>query len=112
MRGGPSLHIFVVTLRCDHSCRYCQISRHMQDASRFDMSAATAEAVVNRLFNSPSRNLTVEFQGSEPLLAFDRIRHIVELIETKNLQHQRRITFQCYLAFASERLILVTTASH
>src|SRR5690348_16153165 len=22
-----SLHLFVVTLRCDHSCRYCQVSR-------------------------------------------------------------------------------------
>src|SRR4051812_8944726 len=24
---GPSLHIFVVTLRCDHACQYCQVSR-------------------------------------------------------------------------------------
>jgi His-Xaa-Ser system radical SAM maturase HxsB len=93
LRGGPSLHIFVVTLRCDHSCSYCQVSRQMEDASRFDMSAEIAEAAVNRLFESPSPDLTVEFQGGEPLLAFPRIRHIVELIEAKNAQHHRRVTF-------------------
>lgn len=27
LKGGPALHIFVVTLRCDHSCPYCQVSR-------------------------------------------------------------------------------------
>lgn len=28
---GPSLHLFVVTLRCDHSCGYCQVSRQSAD---------------------------------------------------------------------------------
>src|SRR5262245_52967382 len=36
--GFTRLHMFVVTLRCDHSCRYCQVSRVTQDQSRFDMS--------------------------------------------------------------------------
>jgi His-Xaa-Ser system radical SAM maturase HxsB len=92
LRGGPSLHIFVVTLRCDHSCSYCQVSRQMEGASRFDMSAEIAEAAVNRLFESPSPDLTVEFQGGEPLLAFPRIRQIVELIKTRNTE-RRRVTF-------------------
>lgn len=25
--GGPALHLFVVTLRCNHTCQYCQVSR-------------------------------------------------------------------------------------
>ncbi|MEO7328208.1 MAG: His-Xaa-Ser system radical SAM maturase HxsB, partial [Minicystis sp.] len=33
------LHIFVVTLRCDQSCQYCQVSRQSVDRDRFDMSA-------------------------------------------------------------------------
>ena len=32
------LHIFVVTLRCDHSCPYCQVSRVSSDREKFDMS--------------------------------------------------------------------------
>ena len=31
-----SLHIFVVTLRCDHSCPYCQVSRQSENKSKFD----------------------------------------------------------------------------
>jgi hypothetical protein len=27
LAGFTALHIFVVTLRCDHSCLYCQVSR-------------------------------------------------------------------------------------
>src|SRR4051794_5490887 len=32
------LHIFVVSLRCEHSCPYCQVSRQSSDKSRYDMS--------------------------------------------------------------------------
>lgn len=32
-----NLHIFVVTLRCDHSCPYCQVSRQMEGEGAFDM---------------------------------------------------------------------------
>src|SRR6266513_1094534 len=36
------LHLFVVTLRCEHSCPYCQVSRRSVDRARFDMSVETA----------------------------------------------------------------------
>src|SRR5690606_22120279 len=38
LQGGPALHIFVVSLRCDHSCPYCQVSRQSTNKSQFDMS--------------------------------------------------------------------------
>jgi len=41
--GFTKLHIFVVTLRCDHSCHYCQVSRQTTDKSSYDMSFATAD---------------------------------------------------------------------
>lgn len=90
---GPSLHIFVVTLRCDHSCQYCQVSRQSADLERFDMSYETALAAIDRLFDSPSPNLTVEFQGGEPLLAFPVIRLITEEITKRNQSQERQITF-------------------
>ncbi|WP_404294096.1 His-Xaa-Ser system radical SAM maturase HxsB (plasmid) [Microvirga sp. RSM25] len=93
LRGGPSLHIFVVTLGCDHGCHYCQVSRRLHTSGRYDMSLETATAAVDRLFDSPSQHLTVEFQGGEPLLAFPVIRHIVELIQARNIQERRRIVF-------------------
>ena len=37
------LHLFVVTLRCEHSCPYCRVSRQSEDKSNFDMSEEVAE---------------------------------------------------------------------
>jgi His-Xaa-Ser system radical SAM maturase HxsB len=93
LRGGPALHIFVVTLSCDHGCHYCQVSRRVHSSGCYDMSLETADAAVDRLFESPSPHLTVEFQGGEPLLAFPTIRHIVERIAERNRHEQRRIVF-------------------
>ncbi len=93
LRHGPSLHLFVVTLRCDHSCHYCQVSRVSVDRSRFDMSPETAKAAVDRMFESNSPSLTVEFQGGEPLLAFPTIERIVDAVSARNASEKRRITF-------------------
>ncbi|MBX3429717.1 MAG: His-Xaa-Ser system radical SAM maturase HxsB [Hyphomonadaceae bacterium] len=74
---GPSLHIFVVTLRCDHSCQYCQVSRVAVNASGFDMSREDAVLALDRVFESDAPALTIEFQGGEPALRFDLIREVV-----------------------------------
>lgn len=91
--GGPALHLFVVTLRCNHTCRYCQVSRAPLGGAGHDMSAEHAEYAVERLFESPSPVLTVEFQGGEPLLAFNRIRQVVEAVQKRNDIEQRSIQF-------------------
>lgn len=90
---GPSLHIFVVTLRCDHSCHYCQVSRAAVDAACFDMSADDAEAALDRVFESPAQALTIEFQGGEPTLRMDLVRRIVASAEARNEQEARDISF-------------------
>lgn len=73
----PALHIFVVTLRCDHRCVYCQVSPRKESEVGFDMSDETACAALDRVFESTAPCLTIEFQGGESALAFDRIRTIV-----------------------------------
>jgi His-Xaa-Ser system radical SAM maturase HxsB len=75
--GGTKLHIFVVTLRCEHSCHYCQVSRQTATKGEFDMSAATADRSISLMLDSPSDHVTLELQGGEPLLAFDMIQYIV-----------------------------------
>lgn len=83
IEGFTKLHIFVVTLRCDHSCQYCQVSRQTADRMSYDMSLETAEQSVSLMMKSPARHLTLEFQGGEPLLAFDVIRYIVSIVKKK-----------------------------
>ena len=87
------LHIFVVSLRCEHSCPYCQVSRQSDDKLAFDMSPETAERALALVFRSPSPAIKIEFQGGEPLLNFALIRFIVERAETWNLAERRNLQF-------------------
>lgn len=74
-----TLHIFVVSLRCEHSCPYCQVSRQDLDANKiFDMTEVHANKALDIAFASPSEHLKIEFQGGEPLLNFGLVRHIVQ----------------------------------
>ncbi|MCV0387082.1 MAG: His-Xaa-Ser system radical SAM maturase HxsB [Nitrobacter sp.] len=77
LRTPSALHLFVVTLRCEHSCPYCQVSRQSSDRSRFDMSEETAERALAIALESPSPAIKLEFQGGEPLLNFPLIEKIV-----------------------------------
>lgn len=90
---GPALHLFVITLRCNHTCQYCQVSRAPENDLQFNMSTQTIKEAVNRVFESPSPVLTIEFQGGEPLLNFDLIKHAIELIEQKNEYFQKDIQY-------------------
>jgi uncharacterized protein len=87
------LHLFVVTLRCDYTCQYCQVSRQTEDRDAFDMPEDVARRAVDLVFQSPARALKIEFQGGEPLLNFDRIKTVVTLAEEKNRSEKRDLQF-------------------
>jgi uncharacterized protein len=93
MRHGPSLFIFVVTLRCEHSCAYCQVSRRTEDKQAFDMALENANRAVSIVFESPSPLLKIEFQGGESLLNFPLIQHIVARAEQRNEIEKRNLQF-------------------
>lgn len=88
-----SLFMFVVTLRCEHSCPYCQVSRQSQDRSAFDMTVEDAEQALNFVFQSPSNYVKIEFQGGEPLLNFELVRWIVERAIERNRDGAKHIAF-------------------
>lgn len=90
---GPALHIFVLTLRCENSCEYCQVTRRSPDAVKYDMPLSIAKQAVLRMFESPAENLTVEFQGGEPLLAYDVLKYIIELCIELNITEQKNLQF-------------------
>jgi uncharacterized protein len=114
------LHIFVISLRCEHSCPYCQVSRQSDDRLAFDMSVETAEKSLALVFRSPSPGIKIEFQGGEPLLNFPLIRHVVERAETWNLTERRDLQFviatnlalinEEILEFCMDRDILISTS--
>ncbi len=87
------LHIFVISLRCEHSCPYCQVSRQSDDKLAFDMSPETADQALDLVFRSPSPMLKIEFQGGEPLLNFPLIREIVVKAKERNRANGRDLQF-------------------
>jgi uncharacterized protein len=102
-----ALHIFVVTLRCDHSCPYCQVSRQSEDRTAFDMTKEMADRAINALFRSPSPLLKVEFQGGESLLNFELIRYIVGEVKQLNALIGKDIEFviATNLALVTEEIL-------
>jgi His-Xaa-Ser system radical SAM maturase HxsB len=107
IEGFTKLHIFVVTLRCDHSCHYCQVSRQTTDKSSYDMSFATADKSVDLMMKSPAKHLTMELQGGEPLLAMDVIRHMVPYAKqrAKDLNKELSIVVTTNLANATDDIL-------
>lgn len=69
-----SLHIFVLTLRCNQNCTYCQATSQEELSKHCSMSIEDMTASVQMMFQSPSPHLTMEFQGGEPSLEIDLIR--------------------------------------
>lgn len=89
----PTLHIFIVTIRCDHRCHYCQVTPRLVNDSGYDMDALTATAALDRVFESRAPSLTIEFQGGEPALAFDTVRMIVESAEIRAAETHQNVHF-------------------
>jgi uncharacterized protein len=120
LSGFTRLHMFVVTLRCEHSCHYCQVSRVSPDKARYDMTRETAARSLDLVFRSPAPQVSIEFQGGEPLLNFDVIRFVVEEASRKNEAAGKQIQFVIttnlalvtddILEFCRQNKILISTS--
>jgi uncharacterized protein len=93
LAGFVKLHIFVVSLRCEHSCHYCQVSRVSTDRSAYDMTSSTADKALDLVFATPAQDLKIEFQGGEPLLNFDLVKHIVAGAKRRALTSGKNVEF-------------------
>jgi uncharacterized protein len=102
-----SLHIFVASLRCEHSCPYCQVSRQSSDKGAYDMTIETARLGLDSAFRSPSHNIKIEFQGGEPLLNFDLIEAVVLEAKARNEVAGKNLGFviATNLALLDDRVI-------
>jgi hypothetical protein len=102
-----ALHILVASLRCEHSCPYCQVSRQSSDKAAYDMSWETASLALDSAFRSPSQNIKIEFQGGEPLLNFDLIEEVVRAAQVRNEAEGKNLGFviATNLALLDDRVI-------
>lgn len=77
----PSLFMIIPSLRCDHDCQYCQVSRVPKDRTGFDLDTQHVEGILRVISSVGSDRIKIEFQGGEPLLAFSFIQQFYECAE-------------------------------
>ena len=88
-----ALHIFVISLRCEHTCHYCQVSRVTQDKEKYDMPQRYIDRGIELMMASPNPHVTMEFQGGEALLAFDSIVYAVERTKILAPSYGKKVTY-------------------
>lgn len=88
-----ALHIFVLTLRCNQNCVYCQASSREEGSPHCSMTPKMMEESVKLMFRSPSPHLTMEFQGGEPSLETKLIKYGIEKAEEINQQECRKLSY-------------------
>ena len=88
-----SLHIFVITLRCEHTCKYCQVSRVSENKEKFDFEFSKLKKAMDLMLSSPESDLTMEFQGGEALLAFEQIKKAIAYTKAKSKVVKKRINY-------------------
>jgi His-Xaa-Ser system radical SAM maturase HxsB len=120
LRDFTSLHMMVITLRCNQRCEYCQVSCAEQDAHKYDMLPETAFKVVDTIFQAPSHFVKIEFQGGEPTLNWQTLKETVLYVEQKRGETEKEVEFvictnlTCItteqLEFCRDHKILVSTS--
>jgi len=115
-----TLHMFVISLRCEHTCHYCQVSRVTQDKTKYDMQEVHIDRGIEMMMKSPNPHVTMEFQGGEPLLAFDKVKYAVLKAYEEAEKYNKTITFVIctnlavvereMLEFCKEYNILISTS--
>jgi His-Xaa-Ser system radical SAM maturase HxsB len=75
------IFMIVPTLRCDHTCKYCQVSRAAIGAKDYDLEPNLIPLIVKQIKKLASPPYKIEVQGGEPLLRFDLIQLIYEQCE-------------------------------
>ncbi|MGN7821237.1 His-Xaa-Ser system radical SAM maturase HxsB [Chitinophaga sp. 22536] len=115
-----SLHIFVISLRCEHTCHYCQVSRVTSDKNKYDMKRVHIDAGIDIMMKSPNPHVTMEFQGGEALLAFENIVYAIERTKVEAEKHNKKVTYVIctnlalltdeMIHFFSENSVLISTS--
>lgn len=102
---SPRLIMIVPTLRCDHHCSYCQVSRVNADLSGFDLQSSQIPSLINYITKIEKPPYKIEFQGGEPLLAFDFIQTFYEQFEIEVGQENFNIVIATSLSLIDQSII-------
>lgn len=120
---GASLHIIVPTIRCNLRCIYCHSeAASITEGSQYDTDEGTLKKTLEFIFKSPNKDITIEFQGGEPLLNKPIIKKTLEYSEELNKKYKKNYKlalvtnliamdedFLNYLALHKDRISVCTS---
>jgi len=89
----PILHIMIITLRCNHKCKYCHAAAAPMTAKELDMTEEIAKKTIDTMFFSTSPEITIEFQWWEPLVNWSVIKYSVEYANKKAKELWKKVNF-------------------
>ena len=76
----------VPTLRCDHTCKYCQVARAPIEQTQYDLKESDLALIVQRILVLGKAPYCIEIQGGEPLIRFDLIQKLYDLCESELIE--------------------------
>ncbi|MCK9272570.1 His-Xaa-Ser system radical SAM maturase HxsB [Candidatus Gracilibacteria bacterium] len=91
---GPTLHIVVLTKGCNHQCKYCHASADYRYSDEsLKLNKDNGKKIIDIILSSPSKNLTIEFQGGEPLTNMELIDFLINYSELQNKKTKKSINY-------------------
>lgn len=93
VNGFTKLHMFVISLRCDHTCQYCQVSRVSENKDKYDLQHDNLIKAIELMLQCPDEHLTMEFQGGEALLAFENIKFAIAYTQNRAAELGKKMTY-------------------
>lgn len=102
---APFLFIIIPTLRCDHNCRYCQVSRAEMDAKGFDLNPEYIPQIIDRILEVGQAPYKIEFQGGEPLLNIGFIKEFVATFDARIGHDEREYVIATSLSLVNDSIL-------
>jgi len=96
--SDTSLHIAVITTRCNLACNYCQT----KTLEPKDMNHEVAARILKYIFDVKTVSVTLEFQGGEPLLNWDVLAFTIEHARKFNTHKDLKISIVTNLTLLDE----------
>lgn len=88
-----SLHIIVLTVNCNMNCLYCQVMSKKSMNKENNMTTETAKEVIDFIFQSPNKEITIELQGGEPTLNWKVLKFIIDYANALNVFYGKNLEF-------------------
>lgn len=89
---SPSVAIVNITTKCNLRCKYCFVNCGSFVGE--DMSEDVMNRTIDEMFSMPSKTITFELQGGEPLCNLDGMERFLQIAEEKKKAYDKIVKYR------------------